>query len=344
MSRFLTMESGALILAPVIAIGEVVLSAASSKPGYLVCNGQTIGSSLSGANGRANSDVQALWEALWDNPSLQILTSSGSATTRTTKNADWAENKQISTPLIQLSPVHALIKYADADGEQGEQGAAVTPGWVRRWRFNPSRLTLDSGAISSWQGFNGESYSLNQTNAASRPTVQSNSVRFDGSNDFLLSQSASLSVGSIFIVFFQVSAGANYDGLLSARVAPNAFKGAASNENVMINNLPNSRRMTGDDGFTAVYSDGNQLNINDFLNYEVGIDPGAFDQIHCLHCNRAATQLGSKTFCIGADIVFAIGQRHFNGGILEILMYPNQLSEPERVLTTNALKAAYGIT
>lgn len=112
--RFLTLEAGAPVLAPVVLTGEVIFSVSSGKLGYLPCNGQTIGNVGSGATARANSDTRTLFDLLWDIPSLGIFTSSGSSATRTTKDGDWAANCRLALPNITtVSPLNALIKFAD---------------------------------------------------------------------------------------------------------------------------------------------------------------------------------------------------------------------------------------
>lgn len=72
------------------------LSAAPS--GWLKLNGSTIGSAASGA-GYANDGTSGLFAALWADPNLAILTSSGGASTRgASAAADFAANKRITMP------------------------------------------------------------------------------------------------------------------------------------------------------------------------------------------------------------------------------------------------------
>lgn len=62
--------------------------------GWVRCNGRTIGSALSGASERANSDAQALFEYLWAiDSSLTVLPSRGASA-----NADWLANKTMALP------------------------------------------------------------------------------------------------------------------------------------------------------------------------------------------------------------------------------------------------------
>lgn len=61
--------------------------------GYVRLNGRTIGSGISGATERANSDTQSLFLALW--PYANIAVSGGKGASAA---ADWAANKQLVLP------------------------------------------------------------------------------------------------------------------------------------------------------------------------------------------------------------------------------------------------------
>jgi len=66
-------------------------------PGFVRCNGNTIGNSISGSSERANADCQALFEFLWSTTVLGVfagLTPSRGASA----NADWLANKRIALP------------------------------------------------------------------------------------------------------------------------------------------------------------------------------------------------------------------------------------------------------
>jgi hypothetical protein len=86
--------------------GEVILSISSTAPtGTVAMNGTTIGSAISGATGRANSDTQALFELIWtssDNTLSPIQDASGAPTTRgASAAADFAANKRMPVPAPQ---------------------------------------------------------------------------------------------------------------------------------------------------------------------------------------------------------------------------------------------------
>jgi len=64
------------------------------RPGFVRHNGRTIGTALSGASERANSDCQALYEYLWNiNDDIVIVGGRGVSSA-----ADWAANKPLTLP------------------------------------------------------------------------------------------------------------------------------------------------------------------------------------------------------------------------------------------------------
>ena len=65
--------------------------------GFVPCNGETIGSSTSGATERANADCQALFEYLWGTGVLGVF--AGTTPARgSTATGDWTANKRIVLP------------------------------------------------------------------------------------------------------------------------------------------------------------------------------------------------------------------------------------------------------
>lgn len=65
-------------------------------PGWIRCNGLTIGDSTSGATGRSNADTQALFEYLWGAAPNTILAVSGGR--GASASADYAGHKTIQLP------------------------------------------------------------------------------------------------------------------------------------------------------------------------------------------------------------------------------------------------------
>lgn len=76
--------------------GDIKLSVATSLSGWVLSNGQTIGSATSGATGRANADTLNLFTLLWNNwANAQAPVSGGRGVSAA---ADFAANKTIVLP------------------------------------------------------------------------------------------------------------------------------------------------------------------------------------------------------------------------------------------------------
>jgi len=82
--------------------GDTCRSYRTSKDGWLLVDGRTVGNASSNATSRANSDCEDLFSLLWENLSdttAPLFTSAGAPAIRgASAAADWAANRQISLP------------------------------------------------------------------------------------------------------------------------------------------------------------------------------------------------------------------------------------------------------
>lgn len=89
--------SGSVDANAIFQTGDVIWrDTAGARTGWVRDNGRTIGSATSGADERANSDCQALFEFLWnnfDNTICPVVSGRGASSL-----ADWTANKKITTP------------------------------------------------------------------------------------------------------------------------------------------------------------------------------------------------------------------------------------------------------
>lgn len=82
-------------------------SIADPLPGFVRCNGGTVGNAISGSTERANADCQALFEYLWSTNVLGVF--SGTTPNRgATANGDWLANKRIVTPDLRGRTIAGL--------------------------------------------------------------------------------------------------------------------------------------------------------------------------------------------------------------------------------------------
>lgn len=109
------------------------------EPGYVRGNGRTIGSATSGATERANSDVQPLFEFLWNaDPNLVVLGGRGGSAA-----ADWAANKQITLPDFRGRAVVGL-------DDMGNIAANILTGATALgWKGGAETVTLTAAQMPS---------------------------------------------------------------------------------------------------------------------------------------------------------------------------------------------------
>lgn len=102
------------------------------QSGFVRANGRSIGTATSGATERANSDVQALYEHLWNqDPNLEIGGGRGA-----TAAADWAANKPLTLPTFRGRAIVGL-------DDMGNTAAGVLDGATALgWTGGAQRVTL----------------------------------------------------------------------------------------------------------------------------------------------------------------------------------------------------------
>ncbi|MFD2405675.1 hypothetical protein ACFSVK_07680 [Azorhizophilus paspali] len=121
--------------------GQVAWFAVKTAPaGYLKCNGLTIGKPGSGATARENADVLALYVALWNdwsNDILAIQTSGGAPTGRgPSAQADWDALKRLPLPEIRGEGIRA---WDDGRGvDAGRQFGSWQSGQIESHSHNAS--------------------------------------------------------------------------------------------------------------------------------------------------------------------------------------------------------------
>jgi len=108
---------------------------AEFRSGFVRHNGRSIGSAISGASERANSDCQALYEYLWNIDSAIVITGGrgGSAA------SDWSANKPLVLPSAQGRAIIGLDTMGNTAA--GVMPDATTLGWIGGTRVHT--LTID---------------------------------------------------------------------------------------------------------------------------------------------------------------------------------------------------------
>jgi hypothetical protein len=95
---------------------------------------------------------------------------------------------------------------------------------------------------------------------------------------------------------------------------------------------------------TAVYVDGvlgNVSNFNDFLSGGIRVDP--LQKLHVVIYTDDIASAGTENIAIGADTFGAVGTRHLDGDIAEIIIYDRALSVSEITRLNDYLERKWGI-
>ncbi|MGY4380448.1 microcystin-dependent protein [Bradyrhizobium sp. i1.3.6] len=153
--------------------------------GWVRANGRTIGSSTSGATERANADVQALFQYLW-NADANLVVSGGRGVSAA---ADWAANKTIALPdwrgrtiagLDDMgnSAAGVLTSAATGFGAQGGSPTVLGNGGGAQ-SVNLSVAQLPTGITSSNAS---QSITVNTTNNGSSMIGNNNPAQFTSNN------------------------------------------------------------------------------------------------------------------------------------------------------------------
>lgn len=121
----------------VLATGDMMLRyGEGQRSGFVRANARTIGTAISGASERANSDAQALFEWLWNTDSSLVVVGGRGANSL----ADWVANKQMTLPDWRG---RTLI----GTDIMGNIPAGIIPGAVLGYAVGETAHTLSTGEM-----------------------------------------------------------------------------------------------------------------------------------------------------------------------------------------------------
>jgi len=176
--------------------GDVVMSLATAKAGFVFASGQSIGSPTSGATQRANADTQNLYTLLWNNCSNTVCPVVGGR--GATAAADFAANKALSVPDMR-GTVAAGMDVINGSTNAGRLSAALSSSSMGASNsnagLNTATTTINSGGANS---INFGNVGFNQTSGQ----ITSNSLGIGSPGAIIFASQAgdSVSVGGFTAV------------------------------------------------------------------------------------------------------------------------------------------------
>jgi len=205
------------------------------------------------------------------------------------------------------------------------------------WYDASDAATVIGSPVSQWSDKSGNGYHMLQTNPAQRPTTGTlvhslNSISFhgNGSSQWMSAVGVNNSPNTVFAVFVSNTGfWADWDGIFSWRSA-NSDKVAASGSSGGIHGVNGSSTVYTTGTATSVRVDGVAVaSPANFNNYPTG--QSFLSGITNTHLLTYTDDLTTSTnnFVFGADVFQAVGHRHFNGNMCEVIVYNRALSLAE---------------
>jgi hypothetical protein len=214
----------------------------------------------------------------------------------------------------------------------------------------------DGDPVASWVDSSGNSRPAAQSTAGYRPLYKTsilNSnpvVRFDGSDDFLVTGGESYAIQTVFAVF-KYTANPTYLGVFTGRPS-SAIGSGSSDGNYGFTTLPlaggdkvcstNSVSSGGSGAHNYCATDGVSLDPDNFDNYNTGVacTQNAFHVFCCIR--TTASSGGAKYLHVGVDP--AISGRFLQGDVAEVVVYDSDIGATHRGQVVGYLGAKYGIS
>ena len=214
-------------------------------------------------------------------------------------------------------------------------------------------LTIATG-VSQWSDKSGNGFHAVQATGSRQPlsgvkTINGrNALQFLGNaNQTYMTLSGTLLANTVITVFRNDNTTfSDYDGIIVAR----------SSLSTKVSNSAYASGYTGDSAGTAklltslgqtsvlVYLDGLAQSAANFDNFAVGVSADPITNTHNLIVTDDNASAGAMFYCIGTDTFNALGFRHWDGDIGEIIIYNRGLTAGEiAAIYTKYLKPKWGL-
>lgn len=231
---------------------------------------------------------------------------------------------------------------------RGSSGGGAAPSWLPTDYANlavwvdPSdatKLYTDAGSTNvsadgqsvyqaNDKGGNGRHFVM--STSGQRPLYKTNIqnglsvLRFDGSDDFMISTAGSYAAKTLIVVWRSLTGSpATAAGILTTRTGGNAVKATASDYQLGFTHAADTSKLTGltDGTIAAAYNNGgSSLNISNYSDYFTGAAVGTITDWRISVHQDNGVSAGAKSFVLAADCFAAIGSRHANMDVGDVLI------------------------
>lgn len=216
-----------------------------------------------------------------------------------------------------------------------------------------SSITSSGGSVSQWNDLSGLGNNALQATAGQQPTTgektinSKNTISFHGnaSNQWMKILNMSTNCQTVFAVWrHNTSTYTDWDGIIVARTSGSTKTPDSTNASGLTGDLAattsvcNVGQVT-----TSVALDGIAKTPGDFDNFNIGINTSPITNAHVLMLQSSGNSSGTQNYGIGADTFGAVGARHLDGDIAEIIVYNRVLAASEIASVTSYLKNKWSI-
>lgn len=188
--------------------------------------------------------------------------------------------------------------------------------------------------------------SNNLTSAIGNPTLVNNAINNKPAANFnncaMQHQAEAYAAKHAFVVYRNnVATYNNYNAYICARltssnVVPN------SNEFFIVSGVLNTSKLYAE-GATNGYIDKIAQNINQYKDYNQGVEAGTVGAFHIVESIHNNSVLGTKNLCVGTDSLDSSWSLK-NCDIAEIIIYPFELTEVQRTEIYSYFKQRYAFS
>jgi hypothetical protein len=204
-------------------------------------------------------------------------------------------------------------------------------------------IFTNNGYVTTWYDQSGFGRHAAQPTATYQPLIFNNNsivtqglkptIKYDGSDDYLIIPTFSDKIQSLFGLFNKyTNTFSTYNGILTARGDSQSTLSGNSNERVGFTGVSGANSITGFENTTAVWINSESKNITNHITYNVGSTLPYRIDLNLVSQFATGSQVGTKNIVIGAD---TLGGRFLSGSIPEIMLYSSDQNTNRSSIESN---------